>query len=502
MARRKRRNEKDVSSPSVMLSNFEKKVPHYDIIDDEQADDFIERALQILEKTGCDFRDEKALAQWKDAGLSVENERVRFSADYIRDALSKVPGSYTHHARNPERSAKVGGRHMLFGPSYGSPFVRDIGGERRYATIDDFHKMLKITQMSPALNCGGGTVVEPVDIPVPKRHLDMTYAHLRYSDKPFMGSISSQTQAEDCMTMCKLSFGEDFVHNNVVTTSLFNCTSPLVWDTTMLDAMRIYARHNQAIILSPFIMTGASTPITVAGTIVQIVAEALAGIAYVQLVQPGCPCLFGLTTTITSMKTGGVLYGSAEANQVSCAGSKIARRLGLPIRMTGFKTNAMEVDIEAGYQSIQSFMMPALAGGNFFTHCAGWIESALSTCYLKYITDLEQLTIIQRLMAGFDMAEDDFAMDAIDEVGPGSIYFGCDHTQKRFRSAFYDPDLQTTITYEQWDEEGRSSVTERALALISQKIEEYEDPGIDPGLDEALLEYMKRRNAELPDILI
>lgn len=502
MVRRQRRKTDNTASPSVLLSNFEKKIPHYDIIDDEQADDFIERALVVLEKTGCDFRDEKALAQWKDAGLHIENERVRFPADYIRDMLANVPKEFIHHARNSKRSARVGGQHMTFGPSYGSPFVREVSGKRRYATIDDFHKMLKITQMSPPLNCGGGTVVEPMDIPVPKRHLDMTYAHLRHSDKPFMGSISSQNQAEDTLEMCKLSFGEDFVHNNVVTISLFNCTSPMVWDTTMLDAMRVYAQHNQAIILSPFIMTGASTPITVAGTLVQIVAEALAGIAYVQLIKPGCPCLFGLTTLITSMKTGGVLYGSSEANQISCAGSKISRRLGIPIRMTGFKTNAMDIDIEAGYESIQSFMMPALAGGNFFTHCAGWIESALSTCYIKYITDLEQLTIIQRLMAGFDMSEDAFAMDAIEEVGPGGIHFGSKHTLERFRTAFYDPSLQTTITYEQWKEEGKLSIQDRAVELVSQKIEEYEDPGIDPGLDEVLHEFMKRRKAELPDIAV
>jgi trimethylamine--corrinoid protein Co-methyltransferase len=314
-----------------------------------------------------------------------------------------------------------------------------------------------------------------------------------------MGMVTSQVQAEDCIKMCQFAFGEDFVNDNPVMVSLFNCTSPLTWDTTMLDAMRIYARHNQIIILSPFPMTGASAPITVAGSVVQIIAEALAGIAYVQLIRPGCPCLFGISTLITSMKTGGVLYGSAEANHISCIGSKIVRGLGIPIRMNGFKNNAMDSDIEAGYQSMQTFMMPALSGGNYFTHCAGWIESALSTCYVKFITDLEQITIMQRLLAGFEMSEDAMALNAIEEVGPGGNYIGCSHTLGRFRSAFYEPELQTTFTYEQWSEEGKPPVAERALALLSQKLEEYEDPGIDPGLDEVLKDFVRRRHEELPD---
>ncbi len=499
MQRKRRRGVKKTSDQSIMLSNFERGIPYYDIIDDEQAEDFLERALQVLEKIGCDFRDETAIAQWKDAGLSVENGRVRFTADYIRDVIAKVPGEYTHHARTPARSSKIGGRHMSFGPTYASPFMRDVSGERRYCNMDDFHKLLKITQMSPALDTSGGPIVEPVDIPVPKRHLDITYEHLRYSDKPFMGMVTSQVQAEDCIKMCQFAFGEDFVNDNPVMVSLFNCTSPLTWDTTMLDAMRIYARHNQIIILSPFPMTGASAPITVAGSVVQIIAEALAGIAYVQLIRPGCPCLFGISTLITSMKTGGVLYGSAEANHISCIGSKIVRQFGIPIRMNGFKNNAMDSDIEAGYQSMQTFMMPALAGGNYFTHCAGWIESALSTCYIKFITDLEQITIMQRLLAGFDLSKGAMAFDAIEEVGPGGNYIGSSHTLERFRAAFYEPELQTTFTYEQWSEEGKPSVSERALALLSKKLEEYEDPGIDPGLDEVLTDFVRRRHEELPD---
>ena len=272
-----------------------RKTPVVDVLDEERLSIIERNADTLLEETGIEFRDdEEALKLWKDAGADVKGTRVHFPRGLPRSLIQKTaPRQYTQHARNPERNVEIGGNHTVFAPVYGPPFIRSLDDGRRYATIEDFRNFVKLAYMSPAMHHSGGTVCEPVDLPVNKRHLDMVYSHIRYSDKPFMGSVTQPERAADTVEMARIVFGADFVEKNTVITSLINANSPMVWDGTMLGALKVYARANQACIVTPFILSGAMSPVTVAGTLAQVLAEVLAGAGTTQLVRPGAPVIFG-----------------------------------------------------------------------------------------------------------------------------------------------------------------------------------------------------------------
>ena len=292
-----------------------RRVPVYEVLGEEALATIEANADIVLEEVGIEFRDdEEAIRLWKDAGADVKGQRVHFPKGLCRELLKTAPSVFTQHARNPERSVQIGGDATVFAPVYGPPFVRDLDGERRYATIEDFRNFVKLAYMAPSMHHSGGTVCEPVDIPVNKRHLDMVYSHIRYSDKPFMGSVTAPERAEDTVAMCKILFGEEYVDNNTVVINLINANSPMVFDDTMLGAAKVYARNNQACIISPFILAGAMSPVTVAGTLTQVLAEVLAGIAYNQLVRPGAPVIFGAFVTSIDMNSGAPTFGTPEGS--------------------------------------------------------------------------------------------------------------------------------------------------------------------------------------------
>ena len=284
----------------------ERKIPYYELLDDAGLELIEKNADTVLEQIGIDFKEfPQALALFKAAGADVKGDRVRFPRGMCRSIIqNSAPAEYVQHARNPARSVTIGGDRMVLAPAYGSPFVRDLDGERRYATIEDFRNLVKLAYMSPGLHHSGGTVCEPVDVPVNKRHFDMVYSHIKYSDKPFMGSVTSAERAQDTVDMVKLVFGEEFIQSNAVLTSLINVNSPMTFDATMLGAATVYAENNQATLISPFILAGAMSPVTVAGTVTQVLAEALAGMAYIQLVKPGAPVVFGTFAAAVSMQSG------------------------------------------------------------------------------------------------------------------------------------------------------------------------------------------------------
>ena len=500
-ARKRRRALSKASPQAVKSAPFIRNIPHYDMVGEDRLDAIHRASMRIVEEIGIEFRDPAALASWKDAGADVRDTRVRIPPALLMEKVALAPSSYRYCGRNRDRSVEIGGRSMGFAPIYGSPYVRTLDGERRYATLADFKDFVKLAYMSPSLNLSGGTVCEPVDIPVTHRHLDMLYAHMRFSDKPFMGGVTSAERARDCLQMCRILYGAEFVENNTVMTSLINCNSPLVWDETMLSTLRVYAAANQACIISPFIMQGANTPITTAGAYALLNAEALAGIAYAQIVRPGAPVIHGATLSTVSMKTGAPMYGTSETQQLMFLTGQMARRYGLPMRTGGMRNGSKTTDAIAAAESLQTMLPAILAGGNFFLHAAGWLESGLSACFAKFVLDTDQLTVLQRLAAGMTFDEDAFAVDTIGEIGPGGHFLGCDHTLQHYETAFFSAETAEQVTYEQWSEEGEKDALVRASQLAGEKLRAFEAPPLDEAKDEELREFIARRKKELPDAI-
>jgi trimethylamine--corrinoid protein Co-methyltransferase len=460
----------------------------------------------ILEEIGIDFRDdEEALALCREAGAEVDGMRVRFPRGLCRSIIqSSAPREFMQHARNPACSVKIGGDSLVCVPAYGPPFVRDLDGGRRYATIEDFRNFVKLAYMSPSLHHSGGTVCEPVDLPVNKRHLDMVYSHLRLSDKPFMGSVTAPERAQDTIDMAKIAFGDDFIDpatgsEKTVIINLINANSPMTFDDTMLGAAKVYARANQACVVSPFILAGAMSPVTVAGTAAQILAEALAGLAFVQMVRPGAPVVFGTFASSVSMQSGAPTFGSPEPAMVMYVTASLARRLGVPYRSGGGLCGSKLPDAQASYEAANTLQAAALAGVNFMLHTAGWLEGGLVMGYEKFILDADQASMLPALLKGVDLSENGQAMDALREVGPGNHFLGCSHTQANFETAFWRSGIADNNSFEQWESEGSLDAAQRANKRWKDMLASYEAPSIDPGVDEALCDYIQRKKAAVPD---
>ncbi len=482
-------------------SFIERKIPYFEVLGEEALATIEYNADTLLEEIGIDFRDDpEALEILKAGGADVSGERVRFARGLCRSIIqATAPVEFTQHARNPERSTIIGGKRTVLVPAYGSPFVRDIDGGRRYASIEDFRNFVKLAYMSPGLHHSGGTVCEPVDLPVNKRHFDMIYSHLKYSDKPFMGSVTHFSRAQDTVDMAKIVFGDDFAQNNCVTTSLINANSPMTYDDTMLGALKVYARNMQATVISPFILAGAMSPVTVAGTATQILAEAMAGMAFAQMVRPGAPVVFGTFASAVSMQSGAPTFGTPEPSLVMYTVAALARRLNVPFRSGGGLCASKLPDAQAAYEAANTLQTAALAGVNFMLHTAGWLEGGLVMGYEKFMLDVDQANMMSVLLGGVDMSENGQAMDAFREVGPGKHFLGSAHTQANFETAFYRSTLADNNSFEQWLEEGGLDAAQRANKQWKQKLSEYEEPALDPAIDEALLDFIARGKAAFPD---
>ena len=495
-----RRAARAGAGPGQQLTYIRRALKPYEVLDEEALALVEANADTVLEEIGIEFRDDpEALALWKEAGADVRGDRVHFPKGLCRQLLKTAPSVFTQHARNPERSVEIGGNATIFAPVYGPPFVRDLEGTRRYATIEDFRNFVKLAYMAPSIHHSGGTVCEPVDVPVNKRHLDMVFSHMRYSDKPFMGSVTAPDRAEDTVAMAKILFGEDFVDQNTVVINLINANSPMVFDETMLGAAKVYARANQACIVTPFILAGAMSPVTVIGTLTQVLAEVMAGAAFTQLVRPGAPVLFGTFASSISMQSGAPTFGTPEPSLVSYGAAQLARRLGLPFRTGGSLTGSKIPDAQAAYESANTLNSTVLAGTNFVLHAAGWLEGGLVSSYEKFMMDIDQLGMQQRICEPLDVSENGQAMDAIREVGPGSHYLGCAHTQANFQTAFYRSSIADNNSFEQWAAEGEKTAAQRANQLARSWLETYQAPPLDPGIEEGLLDFIAKRKESMPD---
>jgi trimethylamine--corrinoid protein Co-methyltransferase len=496
---RARRREARQDKAPPRLPYIQRGVGVYSLLDDEGLSLIEANAETILKEIGMEFRDDpEVLEIFRAAGCDVRGERVRFEPGFCRAVIQKsAPRQFRQHARNPAMSVEIGGANTLFCPSFGPPFVHDLAGGRRYATLEDFRNFTRLHHMLASVHHSGGVVCEPVDIPVPVRHLDMIYAHLRLNDKPFMGAVTAPERALDTVEMAKIVFGAGFVEAHCCLYSVSNVNAPLVLDATMLGALKVYARHNQAVVVSPFILAGAMSPVTVAGTLSQLFAEVLAGLALIQLIRPGAPAVFGTFASPISMQTGAPTFGTPEGMQIQFSAAALARRLGVPFHSVGALTASKVPDAQAAYESALQLQAAVLAGVNFIIHATGCLEGLLTMGYEKTVMDADVCGALQAFAKGVDLSANAQALDAVREVGPGNHYLGCQHTQRNFETAFYRSTLADNKTFEQWRADGGHWHQERAARLWRKMLEDYQAPPMDEAVDEALQAYMARRREEI-----
>ncbi|MCP4315303.1 MAG: trimethylamine methyltransferase family protein [Hyphomicrobiales bacterium] len=477
----------------VYLSTLRRKVGPIDLLGPEGVEKIHNAAMTILETTGIEFRDPVALADWKKTGADVQGERVRIQSDMLMELISSVPSSYRYHARNPGRTVEVGGKASIFANAYGAPFVYGLDGVRRPSQLEDAHNFFKLGQMSQAMHVPGILPVEPQDVPVPLRHLELVSSALTLTDKPIKGSVLSETAAHDTVEMARIVFGEDFVDRNVVVTSLLNCNTPLVWDETMLQSLRVYAAANQPCLLSPFVLAGASTPASPLGGVALLIAESLAGMAYSQIIRRGCPMVMGVAIMGVSMKTGAPMMGSPEPGLMNLLVGQMARHYGVPWRSCTMWTGSKSPDMQAAYDSANT-MWPVLLGGcNFIVHSAGFLEGALGVSYSKWVQDAYQLETYHRFFSGLTEENLEALLGDVAEIGPGGHFLGTDHTRE---NPLQINPLQNNDSFEQWFDEGAKTANEVGREAAQRILHSYVQPPMPDDQAGALAEFVARKRIE------
>ena len=477
-----------------------RNIPTYDVLSEENLIRIEAAADRVLAETGIEFRDDAvALDHWRRAGADVQGLLVKFPPGMLREILRTCPAEFTQHARNAANSVEIGGRNVVFSPAYGSPFVMDLDRGRRFATLEDFRNFIKLAQSSPNFHHSGGTICEPTDIAVNKRHLDMVMAHIELSDRPFMGSVTAESRAEDSIEMCRILFGAAFVDANCVILGNVNVNSPLVWDGTMTNSLRAYARANQAAVIVPFILGGAMGPVTNAGGIVQSLAETMAGCALTQLERPGAPVIFGNFLSSMSLRSGSPTFGTPEPAIGSQVIGQLARRLNLPLRCSGNFTTSKLPDAQAMMEGTMSMLAAVHCGANFILHAAGFLDGLLSMSYEKFMLDADLCGALHVYLDGIRIDDDQLAVEAFAEVGPGNHFFGCAHTMAHYETAFWDSDLSDNEPFEKWEAAGSTDAATRANRLWKKRLAEYEAPPLDAGIRDGLTDFIARKKGASPD---
>jgi len=478
------------SNPAPYIT---RKIGTFDILDEESLSLIERSADRILSEVGIEVRnDPVSLKIFKDSGAYVQGERVRFETGFCRSVINNsAPSEFLQCARNPARTVKFGGNSIVFSPAYGAPFVSALDIERRYARMSDFNDIIKLAHMSPYFHHSGGTVCEPTDIDVSNRHLDMVRSHILYSDKPFMGSVTSEQRARDTLTMTEIVFGKDFISENCCTMGLININSPLVLDGTMLGALRAYSSANQCCVVTPFVIGAAAGPMSPAGTLAQALAEVLAGVTLTQLVRPGSPVIFGYLSTGLNMKSGApVRYD--ETWKCFLAAGQLARRLNIPFRCGSSTTSAKLPDYQAGLETALNFKSALMAGTHFFIHASGSTEGGLCFDFDKLILDSDMLGMAERFVKGFNVDVDTLCFEDIKDVGPGGNFFTSKHTLKNYRDGYFLPEVLDSQTFEQWAESGSKNSAELAMLKRKDLLNKYEPPAIELAMKDELNDFVER----------
>ncbi len=482
----------------TMLRGLNNVLPYCEVMDGAQVERIDAASMDILENVGVVFRDEIALEDWRRVGAKVDGERVYLDRGLVRELIATIPETFTYHARNPAKNVALGGRQSIFVPMTGAPYLRDLEDVRRNPTLDDLAMFHKLAHMLPAMHSSAHHIVEPYDHPISQRHLQITYSSMKHSDKIFMGMTTSPRNAEDVLDMCAILFGEDFLEKHPVTTGNCNGNSPLVWDETMLGAMRAFCRRNQPVLCSPFVLGGANTPASVAASVAQLNAEALSALAYTQVIRKGCPAIYGHYLSTVSMKSGAPMAGTPEISLMNFMIGQMARYYGVPWRTSNTLGGAKTFDAQAGYESATTLSSVMHAGANYIWHSAGWNEAGMHCSVAKFIVDAEQCAMAYRMAEGPKWHDFEEALAAVSDVGPGGHYLGHDHTQENFQSAFFMPAMFDNNSIEQWAAEGSVEITERALNHARALLQAYEEPVLDASKNDALLDYIARREREIP----
>ena len=506
ISRRKSGQNQTKLNSHLEVPFIKRRIPTYDLLDEESLVKIELAADTILAEIGIEFRDDaETVHLFENAGaevvrLSDSSWNIKFEPGMIREILQTAPERFTQHARNPLRSVEIGGDAMVFAPAYGSPFVMEMGQQRRYGTLTDFENFVKLAQSSPWLHHSGGTICEPTDIAVNKRHLDMVYAHMRYSDRAFLGSITAPERAADSIEMCRILFGADFVANNCVIMGNFNSTSPLVWDGVTTKTIRIYAEAGQGSILLPFLLGGAVSPVTMAGAVAQGLAESMVGCALTQLVRPGSPAVLAAFISTISLRSGSPTFGTPEPALGSLVMGQLARRLKLPLRCAGNFSTSKLADGQAMTQAMMSMLSAVQCGANYILHSAGFLDGLLSMSYEKFMLDTDVCGALHTYLNGFQVNDDTLGIDALREGGPGAHMFGSAHTLANYKTAYWESSLNDDQPFETWSEEGSDDAMLRANRQWKKTLSEYQAPPLDDAIDEQLKDFITQRKASAKDL--
>ncbi|HET8604935.1 MAG TPA: trimethylamine methyltransferase family protein [Marmoricola sp.] len=478
---------------------FRNRMPRYEVLSEDAMATLDAGWRRLVSEIGVEFMSDRALALFREAGQKVEDNTVFLDPDFVLEQVAKAPREFDVQARNHAHDLHIGGDAMAFGAVYGPPFVRE-GAVRRDATMADFENFARLAQGFAVLDSAGGVVCEPNDVPLDSRHLDMTFALQTLTDKAYMGNVVSGVNAADTIAMTEILFGSrEAIEQTPATISLINCNSPLRWDERMLEAQFEYSSANQAVVLTPFILMGAMSPVTIPAALVQQMAEALSGIALSQLIRPGSPVIFGSFLSNIDMQSGSPTFGTPESGLGLLCTGQIARHFGLPFRTGGGLTSSQVPDAQAGYEALMTMLPTFLAGANWVMHAAGWLEGGLVAGYEKFVMDVELVQMLQAEFTPLEIDEAALAFDAHAEVGHGGHFLGAMHTLERFRTCFYRPMLSSSENFERWSRNGGKDAAERAGEIYRQRLAEFEPPALDDAVREELAAYVARRRTELGD---
>jgi len=478
---------------------FRNTMPRYEILSPDAIETLDRGWRRLVSEIGVDFMTERALELFRAAGQKVVDNTVFLDPEFVLAQVAKAPGEFDVQARNPRRSVHIGGDSMVFGAVYGPPFVRE-GDVRRDGSLDDYRNFLRLSQAFEALDSAGGVVCEPNDAPLDSRHLDMQFALQTLTDKIYMGNVVSGPNARDCIAMGEIMFGgREAIEKTPVSISLINCNSPLRWDDRMLDALFEYCEAAQPVVLTPFILMGAMSPVSIPAALVQQIAEGLSGIALAQLIRPGCPVIFGSFLSNIDMQSGSPTFGTPESGVGLLCTGQIARHFGLPFRTGGGLTSSQVPDAQAGYEALMTLFPTFLAGTNWVMHTAGWLEGGLVASFEKFVIDMQIVEMLQHEFTPLEIDDASLAFDAHQEVGQGGHFLGAAHTMERFRTCFYRPFLSSSDNYERWMRGGGLDTAARAAGQYARRLEAYEQPPLDDAIREELEAYVIRRRSELGD---
>ena len=481
---------------------FRNVMPRYEILSADAMAQIDAAWRRLMTEIGVEFMSDRALELFRAAGQKVEENTVFLDPEFVLAQVAKAPREFDIQARNPANTVHIGGDAMVFGAVYGPPFVRQ-GEVRRDASFDDYKNFLRLAQTSPVLDSAGGVVCEPNDTPLDSRHLDMNLALMTLTDKIYMGNVVSGGNARDTIAMSSILFGgRESIERTPACISLINCNSPLRWDDRMLDALFEYAEAGQPVVLTPFILMGAMSPVTIPAALVQQIVEALSGIALAQLVRPGTPVVFGSFLSNIDMQSGSPTFGTPESGIGLLCTGQIARHFGLPFRSGGGLSSSQVADAQAGYESLMTLMPTFLAGTNWVMHTAGWLDGGLVASYEKFIVDEQITAMLQHQFKPLEIDEGSLGFDAHQEVGHGGHFLGSMHTMERFRTCFYRPFLSSSENYERWLRNGARDANTRAGEIATKRLAEYVAPPIDDAVRAELEEYVVRRRRELGPVAL